>query len=68
MLIPYFRLPLANQKVLGIGEIIIGPTPHPGQSSHSVEGLLLKYDISTAKGLSQDAVTTRCSEIPYRSW
>jgi hypothetical protein len=68
MLIPYFRLPLATQRVLGIEEIIVGPTPHPGQSSHSVEGLLLKHGISTAKGLSQHAVTTRCSEIPYRSW
>jgi hypothetical protein len=68
MLIPYFRLPLAIQKVLGIEEIIIGPTPHPGQSSHSVHGLLVKHDIPVSKLLSQDAVTIRCSEIPYRSW
>ena len=68
MLIPYFRLPLAKKNVLGIEEIIIGPTPHPGQSSHSVEGLLLKHGFYTTQALSQEAVITRCSEIPYRSW
>jgi hypothetical protein len=68
MLIPYFRLPLSQQESLGIREIVIGPTPHPAQSSRSVDGLLMKNGIATWGLLSPDAVTIRCSEVPYRSW
>ena len=67
MLIPYFRLPLAGDKTLGIREIVIGPTPHPGQSRHSVDGLLLKHHIPTTT-IASEAVRIHSSEIPYRSW
>lgn len=71
MLIPYFRLPLAKEKTLGIKDIVIGPTPHPEQSKNSVAGLCLKYDICELDKLFPEqppSVTIRCSGIPYRSW
>lgn len=69
MLIPYYRLPLADQKWLGIREIIIGPTPHADQSHNSVGGLLLKNDCRTYGILpDDDFVAIRSSEVPYRSW
>lgn len=72
MLIPYFRLPLGDQKNLGIKEIVIGPTPHPIQSREAIEGLLYKHGIHRSgaweSNADSDTVKIRLSEIPYRSW
>ncbi len=68
MLIPYFRLPLAIQEKGSIKEVVVGPTPYPRQSLRAVDGLLTKYDIPTSSLISQDVVTVRSSEIPYRNW
>lgn len=68
MLVPYFRLPLANQESLGIREVVVGPTPHPEQSEASVHGLLIKNDIPVMDLFTREGVRIRLSEVPYRSW
>jgi len=61
MLIPYFRIGLASeQEKLMIKEIVVGPTPHPEQSFHSLRGLLV--------GQKMKEVAVRNSETPYRNW
>lgn len=61
MLIPYFRMPLAsNQRPFRIEEIVIGPAPYPAQSSRSIHGLLMKYDVGWK--------TIKNSQVPYRNW
>jgi len=71
MLVPYFRVSLGEAKSLGIEEIVIGPTPHPEQSIHSVRGLLTKNDIEFSARIphfGDGGVVIKCSEVPYRSW
>ena len=61
MLVPYFRIGLASeQEKLTIKEIVVGPTPHPEQSCHSLQGLLVRQTMKD--------VTVRNSETPYRNW
>ena len=61
MLIPYYRLPLADaQGRLQIEEVVIGPTPHVEQSQHSLVSFLI------SQGLLQVSVSD--SAVPYRSW
>ena len=57
MVIPYFRMPLGKNPA--IREVVIGPTPHPEQSRHSVTGFLVKHNIDAK---------VRTSEVPYRNW
>lgn len=59
MVIPYLELPIKdNNGKLPISRIIIGPTPHPELSKHSIDVLL------KSKGI--DYVKVDYSEIPYR--
>jgi hypothetical protein len=61
MLIPYFRIGLAAERdKLMIKEIIVGPTPHPDQSCHSLRGLLIRQEMKE--------VTVLNSETPFRNW
>jgi len=61
MLIPYYRLPLADsQGRLQIEDVVIGPTPHVEQSKHSLVSFLM------SQGLLQVSVSD--SAVPYRSW
>jgi hypothetical protein len=61
MLIPYFRIPLSSdQRRFELAEIVIGPTPHPIQSSRSVHGLLVKHQV--------ECKSTKLSRVPYRNW
>jgi len=70
MLIPYWKMNLAELPNLGIEEIIIGPTPYRDQSRSSVQGLLTKNGITlqwtTDKELTD--VVLRDSAVPYRNW
>lgn len=61
MLIPYIRIPLSSdQRHFRIEEIVIGPTPHPIQSSESVLGLFEKHRV--------ECKCTKLSRVPYRNW
>lgn len=61
MLVPYFRIPLSSDRQpFSITEIVVGPTPHPAESTNSVNGLLIRNDLDQTK--------VRNSEVPYRSW
>lgn len=61
MLIPYFRIALSSEEQpFDAEKIIVGPTPHPQQSSQSLKSLLVRHD------LQKTAV--RNSEVPYRNW
>jgi Protein of unknown function (DUF2971) len=61
MLTPYFRIPLSSDKRrLNIEEVVVGPTPHPGQSVASLRGFLLRHDLRDARVSN--------SQVPYRNW
>jgi len=61
MLIPYYRIPLyLAEQQFKIDEVIVGPTPNPQQSIHSVMSLLVKHELGEA--------SVRTSEVPYRNW
>jgi hypothetical protein len=60
-LVPYYRIGLASEQERPmINEIIVGPTPHPEQSCHSLRGLLIRHNMND--------VAVRNSETPYRNW
>lgn len=61
MLIPYVRIPLNSRKhSFNIREVIVGPTPHPDESTQSLVGLLAMRKLNRT--------TVRTSETPYRNW
>jgi len=61
MLIPYYRIPLSSEKLaFCVGEVVVGPTPHPEQSERSVRGLLIQHGLRDA--------FVRQSNVPYRNW
>ncbi|PTL36164.1 hypothetical protein CLG94_05750 [Candidatus Methylomirabilis limnetica] len=61
MLTPYYRLRLgADPTALNIQEVVVGPTPHPDQSSRSTRSFLVRHSLKT--------VPVVASQVPYRSW
>lgn len=61
MLIPYYRFPLSNEKVLfDVHEIVVGPTPHPIQAVHSASSFLVSQRLRN--------IPVNNSVVPYRSW
>jgi hypothetical protein len=61
MPIPYIQIPLGINRLSSyIKEIIIGPCPHPRNSSRAIEMFLKKEDLT--------GVNVVPSKIPYRNW
>jgi hypothetical protein len=61
MLIPYYRVPLSSTaQPFRIEEVIVGPTPNPQRSIHSVMSLLVKHELLET--------SVRISEVRYRNW
>src|SRR5271157_3885449 len=59
MIVPYIEFPFIDGGLFPIGEIIVGPTPHPELSKLSIE-----YILNTKK---YEDVEVVISEIPYRT-
>lgn len=61
MLIPYYRFPLSDKKVpFAVHEIVVGPTPHPGQALRSTSSFLVSQKLRDVPVIN--------SAVPYRSW
>jgi hypothetical protein len=72
MPIPYYRLKVGNGSWRNnIGQVMIGPCPHPQLSEMAVKGLLVNQYVTTE---SWSTIPTpvhppvNVSKIPYRSW
>lgn len=66
MIIPYYTIPIGDEsKFDSIGQITVGPTPHPQLSLTSAMSL-----IATAMTLngSGSGVAFKVTDIPFRSW
>jgi hypothetical protein len=60
-LVPYFDLDVSSEdKVLQIGDMVIGPTPHQNLATNGVTALLCRYQVQWTQ--------VRSSTIPYRTW
>ena len=62
MLLPYFKLPLGDDRNAYLQEVVVGPTPHPELAESSVTMLLTKLKLSNPPGL------VRGTRIPCRNW
>jgi len=61
MLTPYYKLRLSDDAAgLKLHEVVVGPTPHPDQSSMSVKSFLVRHSLRS--------VAVAKSQVPYRSW
>jgi hypothetical protein len=65
MLIPYFKVPLKDDKGgFPLDSVVVGPGPNKEQSLQSVRNLLL----NSQDDLSFAAIKSVISDVPYRNW
>ncbi len=64
MIAPYIEFKLAEEELIPINEIIVGPAPHMKLSQHSVKTMLMIH------GFDEDSVNkiVTLSKVPYRAW
>jgi hypothetical protein len=61
MLVPYYKMPLASEKVsFDLAEIVVGPTPHSKQAKDSASSFLVSENLRN--------VPVNISVVPYRNW
>jgi hypothetical protein len=61
MLIPFFKIPLFTDTLpFQVEEVVVGPTPHSGQSRRSLQSLLVKHGCKKTK--------VRNTAAPFRNW
>lgn len=68
MLIPYYQLPLfTTTSPFRLDEVVVGPTPNPDHSKHSVKSLLVSEGLHLRDGKNREEMVSS-SAITYKAW